>query len=956
MAEKLILENFEEFAGLDLESTALTRKPTSFRVLTNSRFGEGGSLRKRPGYQKIGQTALFEKIHSYKYQDTLSGETKEELLAINEYLWRLKESYITVSNGTALTATISFVSGTPRLVIYDSGVAQTFGGNAYIDLTGSVGSLMETIDAHATYACTNDTSIRKAKANGNNSVVTVDAGHTYVVGDWIYANDSVSGDLKPNKVTAIGATTITVDGSLNVVDNQWIGALESLSAGIPIGSYSGTTTLTLPFWYWDVVPYTTYHYGVIESLRAPFDKNSFSNTNPIRPCFLNAQNVCYIYYGTDSTEYEPFKGYPFKYDGQALYREGLPKPATPTASEVPAGSLTGSYRYKASYVCYDAKGNIIEGEVSDEFTASPSAENVYVAVAHPTRRDPPASPIAQVNGTQVGVTTVTIFNIGDIAVGDWVVFESSGGAVKKITATTATSISFSGAINVSDLDEIFALGTFGLNTKSAYGSATNASTITVASGHAVEVSDLIYFYDTLRSQYTTRVVSAKTDTSITWASGGNVSLSTGFISSGLRVVIYRTKAGGNIFYKLAELPLSKDFPEAVYTDSKSDSLLVERLIEPEIGFEPSMPPKARFATIHQGVRVASGIYPGAGSATGENEGNTIAIYDPINIESVPIASGTNYIDLPSNVKGSISAIASDNDNSLAVFKSNAYYAINGDILGGAASINAMTEGDYGIASHNSIKKINGAIFGVGTLGVLVVSNGQILADVSRKINSVIRNNKLLKLSAAEAENDYFNMGYAVHIPHNTSTASITDSKTFFFDYESNIWLEDSWSLSGCYPVGGTTMHEDRQYFMGNGVAYRELRQDDVLTALAQVYADHGTAISRSMRFIYHLDTPSTDKEFLRIKLFSMYNPGEEDLFVAATPTIKTYKDFQTTAVDSQFTLTFPAITKFEDEKKLKANKARALEFEILDNAINECLHLTGWQIVVDDGFRKEDVG
>jgi hypothetical protein len=423
----------------------------------------------------------------------------------------------------------------------------------------------------------------------------------------------------------------------------------------------------------------------------------------------------------------------------------------------------------------------------------------------------------------------------------------------------------------------------------------------------------------------------------------------------MRIAIYRTRAGGNIFYKIEEIPLYYIGIATSYVDAKSDSLLIERLIEPEIGFEPTMPPKARFATIHQGVRVAAGIYPGAGSLTGENEGNTVAIYDPINVESVPIASGQNFLDIPSNVQGAISGLATDTDSSLAVFKANAYYAINGDILGGSASVTTMTEGDYGIASHNSIKKINGAIFGVGTLGVLVVSNNQILKNVTDPINTLIRNNNLIKVRASEAENDYYNMGYMVHVPHHTTNGTITDSVSFFFDYDNNVWFQDTWSLANCYPVGGMTMYEDRGYFVGNGVAFRELRKDSVLTTLAQVYADHGTAIARVMKYLYHLGTPSIDKEFLRLKLFSMYNPGEEDQYVTSTPTIKTYKDFQTSVVDSQFTLPFTSATQFEAVKKLKANKARALEFEIIDSTVHECLHLTGWEIVVEDGFRKEDI-
>jgi len=797
MAEKIILENFENFEGLDADSTYLTRKPTAFGVITNTRFGEGGSLRKRPGYQRVGQEAYFEKIHSYKYQDTKSGETKEELLGINRYLWRLKEGSITVTGGTTLTATVTALAGSIRLAILDAGTPYTFSGNPYITLSNDIGNLIETIDAHASLVCVINASLRFAKTSAASTlgVLTVNSGHTYVVGDWLYAFNNITGDIEPAKVTAITATTITLNTNLPATSGLFVGPSAAKADGIPLGSHTGSgSTLSIPFYYWDIVPFTTLHYNVWpyytsvvvpgRSLWSPFDNNNFSDTNPIRPCFLNAHNCCYIYYGTDETEFEPFKGFPFKYDGQTVYREGVPPAFAGTVNLVGSGSLTGVFKYKLLVAQYDNRGNIIEGQLSSSRTVTLAADSAAITLYNPIYKfENTTSPtiMATVDGDQSNVITMAV-SANTIKTGDWVCFTSSSSVLvaRKITSATSTTISFIGFVSVNDAAPIYLAGTLGLNTKGATVNpgASGVNAVTVYGGvtrNTVDVGDTIFFYDSSRTQYITRMVTARTDTTITFDGDPVSVLANTNISVNLRLSIFRTKAGGNIYYRITDIPVSVESDRTTIADNAADSLLVERLIEPEIGFEPTMPPKARIATIHQGARVASAIYPGANSETGENEGNTVAIYDVINIESVPIGSGVNFIDVPSNVRGSISGLASDGDNSLAVFKPNAYYAINGDILGGGASINSVTEGDFGISSHNSIKKINGAIFGVGTLGVLVVSNGQIIKQVMTPVNSLIRNNRNIKLGAAEAENDYYNMGYMVYVPHNTASATAADA-------------------------------------------------------------------------------------------------------------------------------------------------------------------------------------
>lgn len=961
MAEKVIVENFENFEGLDASSTALTRKPTAFRTISNTRFGEGGSIRKRPGSISIGQQGYFLASTTYDYQNTTSGESEEELLAVNKWLWRLKSSSFSVSGLSNLSYSVllNTAASEYRLVITNNGSALTFGSNQYISLNTYIGSVIETIDAHASLTCSAAAGLNYAKANGAQSgvaTVTVDSGHTYVAGEWLDFQRTGT-NFQAYKITSTTATTITIGASEIVVDdNEWLGALGAIGTSIPLTTATAVnSTLVIPFYYWEVVPWNT------DLLLTAADYSEPPFLSPESVSFLNANNSCYIYYKDIDNSSKLWNGFPFKYDGQTLYREGVPK-AVISSLSTGAGSLTGAYQYQVRFIQYDNRGKIIQGEFSDVTGTTLSADSSILTILNPSF-DPEvpmatgatAGMVGIVNGLQTA-TTINVDAGHTIRVGDTIAFNTTATAAftkKIITATTTTTITFSGSVTVADNTPIYRLLHAGFNMKMAIvnGAQSGVSTITVSSfstaneKNTIELGDTIYFYDRATALYDTRVVTTKTDTTIGWSTGAAVNVNDGdVITNNFRVQVSRTKAGGNIFYIVGEAPVNWYTPTFTFTDDVVDSMLVARTDIPEIGYEPTLPPKCSFATVHNGIRVASGIIA---------EPNTIAVYDPINLESVPIGSGINFFDIASNIEGAISGLATDNNNSLAVFKPNAYYAVDGDILGGSASITTKTEGDYGIASHNSIQKINGAIFGVGNLGVLVVSNGQIIRDVPAAINPLIRNNTDYDLTAAFALNDYYGMGYWLVVPGESTTGGLTTA--FFFDYDNNIWFQDTWNFLVA-PCCSASMYEDRSYFItDDGYLHRELRVDSYLTTLSQIYADSIYAIERVMRFIYHLGTPSIDKEFLRLKLYSMYNPGEEDLYVTATVTVKTYKDFKTSTIDSQITLSFTSATQFEDFKKLKANKARALEFEIIDSNIHECLHLTGWEVVVEDGFRKEDI-
>lgn len=173
--------------------------------------------------------------------------------------------------------------------------------------------------------------------------------------------------------------------------------------------------------------------------------DDFENASAVQ---LN--NVMYFTNGYDQVQ---------KYDGQNMYRAGLPTPAVPT-SVLAAGAVTGSnYFHKIQYVQVDAVGNVVEGNQSTVATGlSPAGQSMNVTVANIQASTGFNTNCAIVNGGQVGVTTITVDDGSGgghtMKVGDTAYFKDqiSGSYVERaITAITATTITIAGtAVNVND--------------------------------------------------------------------------------------------------------------------------------------------------------------------------------------------------------------------------------------------------------------------------------------------------------------------------------------------------------------------------------------------------------------------------------------------------------------------------------------------------------------------------
>ena len=200
--------------------------------------------------------------------------------------------------------------------------------------------------------------------------------------------------------------------------------------------------------------------------------------------FANMNNCLYV-----STSYDNMH----KYDGQTFYRAGVPAGGdadgsgdtgiAPTLADAGSGSTftTGDdYFYMYTYIQVDNKGNRVEGvrsPYSSKLTKAAS-DDTNVTVTNIESSSGFNTGCAIVNGAQNAVTTITVDSGHTLNTGDTAYFydgNTSAYVTKTITGTTATSISFSGSVDVANNAVISNNLRIGIYRTQEIGAATDAT-------------------------------------------------------------------------------------------------------------------------------------------------------------------------------------------------------------------------------------------------------------------------------------------------------------------------------------------------------------------------------------------------------------------------------------------------------------------------------------------------
>lgn len=352
---------------------------------------------------------------------------------------------------------------------------------------------------------------RAAQVNGNQTLtntVTVQFGHELAATDVIQFY-STAGVFTQRNVLSTTATTITFDGApvsftggtyINQFFNILFGKGFDVGSPVTIASFITTITdlttgihglqvaingdddlpaaflqiveptiidsnsaFTMDYWYWERINFT---------INPPFPgsaNTSYQNS----PDFENAamaafDDVIYVTNGWD---------YPQKYDGQTVYRAGMPLGVRPSASDNTTYVsqpfvTTDVYEYAITYEQIDNVGHIVEGEISE------IRQHTVVAAT--------------------AAIDVSVTNLQSSVANNW----NTNGAV----AVGGTSISYGPDVNNYYYDLVSVNAGFTLKIgDSAYYADTrcavmntvqvNVNTINVDVGHGVVVGDIVYFID-----------------------------------------------------------------------------------------------------------------------------------------------------------------------------------------------------------------------------------------------------------------------------------------------------------------------------------------------------------------------------------------------------------------------------------------------------------------------------
>lgn len=396
---KLLTKSFGQFKGLDLESSDLVRDPKYASAMENADLAGSGALVKRPGYQSIEGNVGGIGMGVYENINTTTAVVTETPVTFDDSLYTLVDDSFTITySGSAVSLL-----------------------NIKLDASTGVFRLIITEDQVEILNQNLGVGYDEATTTTIATVIsTIDALANYTAsGGTVTTNSAAFLGLKNDAQLSATATTVTY--------KRWAQANEPLANPLATGY-------------------------------AARNAADFEN-----PTSVSMNNVLYVSNGYD---------YLRKYDGQNFYRAGMPQGgdtagtgATGTALVIPtdgnSGFIeTGNYYYTYLYKQVDAKGNIVEGllsNVSNVGACSTGSDGSFVITPnYITAASGFNTGCAKVNGAQSSTTSLTVDSGHTLLVGDTAYFYdtvSSSYVTRTITAKTATSITWAATTSVTVTDD-----------------------------------------------------------------------------------------------------------------------------------------------------------------------------------------------------------------------------------------------------------------------------------------------------------------------------------------------------------------------------------------------------------------------------------------------------------------------------------------------------------------------
>lgn len=567
-----------------------------------------------------------------------------------------------------------------------------------------------------------------------------------------------------------------------------------------------------------------------------------------------------------------------KYDGDAIYWAGVPQPDQITTA-TNTGTLAGTYKYIATYIQVDARGNTYESVASVESaTVSPSTQSVDLTLPNnfdfAGRTDDEEYNKFKINrgyanGNQSGVTTINM---------TW----------------------------------------------------TDPGASALTDNEKLSVGNIVYFLDRSSGNYVSRKITAVTATTITIAGAAvNVNNNDPF-SANLRLAIYRTKDSGNDFYLLAELPWNIEF-NGVYNDNTADSSLGAQYLYPLDGSEHVIPPIAGYSldssTPSADCWTSLTTYKSRLIMAGANSAPSEVVFSETNApEYFP---ATNSFILGEQDSSRITGLYGT-ERFLIVFKKRSCYRITGSLESNDITVETLSN-TVGCISQHSIQQIvyggRSRIVFLAEDGVYEIIEGAPPLEVSFNIRYEFADRQLIvypseipdflrvSLRRATSVVDVKERKYWLYIPyedisqippHVLQTTPDGQDRVLVYDYgladrgEQPQWYKwDDINMSG-----GAVLFDGLpvwQYYAThyNTQLRRKTDREDKWAAF-----DHVSVITSFVEFgSLNGSSPDVLSKFLRVKLCSL-DHKVVDSFTVSLKTLLDYEWFNNTTNYNALTMSF----------------------------------------------------
>jgi hypothetical protein len=350
--------------------------------------------------------------------------------------------------------------------------------------------------------------------------------------------------------------------------------------------------------------------------------------------------------------------------------------------------------------------------------------------------------------------------------------------------------------------------------------------------------------------------------------------------------------------------------------------------------------------------------------------------------------GQEQFDLAVNnftVDGEISGIGG-NKEFLAVFKDGNIDVLVGDLQGFSVRVDRV-EDDIGCVSHPSIQKIDeGRLFFLSRKGPYQISSGNVTpigphitksGKLVSRLEPFFTKNRGEDYTVAGIDQPYLALEravgcvwtakntYIIHTPFESRqypgyqyqefSAAVQELSTWAFNWEKGIWYP-VWNVNpdcGGFDINGEFSFLQRTTYLAGGSSFYYGRTQ-ILSNTGTVkdfFTATGFNTAKYVSGWFHLGIPSTNKRFLRVRLFCHETVGNSTF----TMDVKAEVNFQS----GTYPTNIPGVSftvGSEKKVKLTSQKARSLRISFEAGTVNENISINGivieWAGPYHCGFKE----